>query len=189
MFLPVVQLAKLLADGTITPQQLAAAFKDRLQHYDGSLHTVVTATDSLAAEQAAAAQEALTRSSNGSNGSNGSNRSRGASLLTGVPYGLKDLFAAPRYPTSWGLWALRNRTIDTVRHTARTYRLSAAGISKTWVCFQSFKAGQMLLAAAASLAHKGQGAMPLLVHIHVSQRCSFLASHAAMFSRVVGVDT
>lgn len=37
------------------------------------------------------------------------------SLLSGIPYGLKDLFAVPGYPTSWGMTALKNRTINTVR--------------------------------------------------------------------------
>jgi Asp-tRNA(Asn)/Glu-tRNA(Gln) amidotransferase A subunit family amidase len=37
-----------------------------------------------------------------------------SSLLRGIPYGLKDLIAVPGYPTSYGLSALRNRTISTV---------------------------------------------------------------------------
>jgi Asp-tRNA(Asn)/Glu-tRNA(Gln) amidotransferase A subunit family amidase len=107
--MPVTQLALLLSEGTVTPQQLAAAFKDRLQRYDGLLNTAVTVTSALANSQAAAAaaQSALQRSSNSSGAVH--------SLLAGVPYGLKDLFSVPGYPTTWGLSALRNRTIDTVR--------------------------------------------------------------------------
>lgn len=116
MYLPVTQLAKLLADGSITPQQLSAAFRERLQRYDDFLHTVVTYTAGLAAQQAGAAQQQLAAASSGS-GSQASGGGGGGhnSLLLGVPYGLKDLFAVPGYPTTWGLWALRNRTIAVVR--------------------------------------------------------------------------
>jgi hypothetical protein len=86
-----------------------------MQRYDSTLHTVVTGTGTLAEAQAAAAQQSLTESRPDSTNS-GSSGGATHSLLTGVPYGLKDLFAAPGYPTSWGLSALRNRTIDTVRH-------------------------------------------------------------------------
>jgi hypothetical protein len=102
----------LLSEGTVTPQQLAAAFNDRLQRYDGILNAAVTVTSALADSQAAAAQAQFASQHN----SNSSSAVR--SLLAGVPYGLKDLFAVPGYPTTWGLTALRNRTIDTVRAVA-----------------------------------------------------------------------
>jgi hypothetical protein len=105
-FAPVTQLAKLLADGSVTPQQLAEACSARSRRYDSLLRPFVTQTDELAKTQAGAAQQALASAARAGNSSR--------SLLLGVPWGLKDLFAAPGYPTSWGMWGLRNRVIDTV---------------------------------------------------------------------------
>jgi hypothetical protein len=134
VFLPVTQLAKLLADDTVTSQQLVTAFRDRLQRYDATLHAAVTITSQLADSQAAAAQQALSAAAASARPATKANTEKvgkdagsssgspaqsmvgsAASLLSGVPYGLKDLFAVPGYPTTWGLSALRNRTIDTVR--------------------------------------------------------------------------
>ena len=36
-------------------------------------------------------------------------------MLLGIPYGLKDVFAVPRYPTTWGLLQFRDRVISQVR--------------------------------------------------------------------------
>jgi Asp-tRNA(Asn)/Glu-tRNA(Gln) amidotransferase A subunit family amidase len=112
-----------------------SAFRDWLQQYDSTLHAAVTITYALADSQAAAAQQAITSAAATTssatantgkdaeaNDSNSDNQqqavatgSSAVSLLSGVPYGLKDLFAVPGYPTTWGLSALKNRTIDTVR--------------------------------------------------------------------------
>jgi hypothetical protein len=92
--------------------------------FDSLLHPVVTFTTELAAQQAAAAQQALqacntsATAAGRNNSSNSSNMLSNVSLLTGVPYGLKDLMSVPGYPTSWGLTQLRNRTINTVSPAA-----------------------------------------------------------------------
>jgi hypothetical protein len=88
--------------------------------FDSLLNPVVTLTTELASQQATAAQQALTAANTSaaaanSSSSSGSSSVSNVSLLTGVPYGLKDLMAVPGYPTSWGLTQLRNRTINTVR--------------------------------------------------------------------------
>lgn len=110
--------------------------------YNPVLHAVVTFTDDLGDKQAnaahvllsapsaalhtthtaGAAEQPVNTSNAGSSAGPPGNRSPPTpqqqprlSLLTGIPYGLKDLIAVPGYPTSWGLSALRNRTINTVR--------------------------------------------------------------------------
>lgn len=81
--------------------------------FDALLHPVVTYTTQMAAQQAAAAQQAL-QASNASANTQASTVTLQRSLLTGIPYGIKDLMAVPGYPTSWGLTQLQNRTINTV---------------------------------------------------------------------------
>jgi Asp-tRNA(Asn)/Glu-tRNA(Gln) amidotransferase A subunit family amidase len=83
---------------------------------------VVTLTTELASLQATAAQQALQAANTSAAANNSSSSSLSdVSLLTGVPYGLKDLMSVPGYPTSWGLTQLKNRTINTVR--ANCYRM------------------------------------------------------------------
>ncbi|WIA31826.1 hypothetical protein OEZ86_002693 [Tetradesmus obliquus] len=131
-YFSLLQLAELLADGRLSPQQLAGVFTARLMRFDSLLHPVVTLTTELANQQAAAAQAALqaantsaAATTRSSSTSPKSNMLHNVSLLTGVPYGLKDLMAVPGYPTSWGLSQLRNRTIN--EPSAAYSVLSAAG--------------------------------------------------------------
>ncbi|WIA11699.1 hypothetical protein OEZ85_011795 [Tetradesmus obliquus] len=131
-YFSLLQLAELLADGRLSAQQLAGVFTSRLRRFDSLLHPVVTLTTELANQQAAAAQAALqaantsaAASTRSSSTSPKSSMLHNISLLTGVPYGLKDLMAVPGYSTSWGLSQLRNRTIN--EPSAAYSALSAAG--------------------------------------------------------------
>lgn len=64
--------------------------------YDPVLEIVVTFTEELAYEQAAAADAEIKE---------GNFRSP----LHGIPYGLKDLIAVPDYPTTWGAAPFKNQ--------------------------------------------------------------------------------
>lgn len=66
--------------------------------YDPVLETVVTFTEELALEQAAAADAEI-------------KESKFRSPLHGIPYGLKDLIAVPDYPTTWGAAPFKNQVL------------------------------------------------------------------------------
>ncbi len=87
-FLSVSKLGTLLKAGKISSTRLTKIYLDRLKKYD-TLRAVVTITETLALQQAAAADAELAEG-----------QYRGP--LHGVPYGIKDLFAVPGYPTTWG---------------------------------------------------------------------------------------
>jgi Asp-tRNA(Asn)/Glu-tRNA(Gln) amidotransferase A subunit family amidase len=87
-FLSVAKLGALLKAGKISSTRLTKIYLDRLRKYD-TLRAVVTITETLALQQAAAADAELAEG-----------QYRGP--LHGVPYGIKDLFAVPGYPTTWG---------------------------------------------------------------------------------------
>jgi hypothetical protein len=89
-FLPLAQLAALIRHGKVSSRQLVRAFTARLRALNPRLLGVVLLTERLAAGLAAAADAELA-----------AGRYRG--VLHGIPYGLKDLYAAPGYPTSWGV--------------------------------------------------------------------------------------
>jgi Asp-tRNA(Asn)/Glu-tRNA(Gln) amidotransferase A subunit family amidase len=88
-FWPIPALAALIRTRQVTSVELTRMYLDRLQRYDSVLHAVVTLTDSLALEQARRADREIA-----------AGRYRGP--LHGIPYGVKDLYAVPGYPTTWG---------------------------------------------------------------------------------------
>lgn len=88
-WMSVAQLGALLRAGEITSVELAGYFLDRLDTHGRRLQAVVTLTPELALRQAARADEELAAGVD-----------RGP--LHGIPYGAKDLFALPGYPTTWG---------------------------------------------------------------------------------------
>jgi Asp-tRNA(Asn)/Glu-tRNA(Gln) amidotransferase A subunit family amidase len=74
-------------------------YLDRLKRFDHQLECVVTLTDTLALQQAAAADAEVK-----------SGRVRGP--LHGVPYGIKDLFATRGIPTTWGAKPYEDQVFD-----------------------------------------------------------------------------
>ena len=86
-FATIFELAARLRRGEATARGLAALFQRRLRRYGAALAAVVTMTDALAAEQAAAADAALSVSANASGG--------GTALLLGIPYGACTCASAP----------------------------------------------------------------------------------------------
>ncbi|MBD3674001.1 MAG: amidase [Planctomycetaceae bacterium] len=111
-FLSLSEVGQLLRAGKVSARQLAEYFLDRLETRGTSLNAVVTVTKEAALEQADQADRELK-----------AGQDRGP--LHGIPYGLKDLFATPGIPTTWGAAPYRERILD---ENATVYqRLKDAG--------------------------------------------------------------
>jgi Asp-tRNA(Asn)/Glu-tRNA(Gln) amidotransferase A subunit family amidase len=95
-FEPVSTLAALLASRQVSSTELTAMYLRRLKRHDATLHCVVTLTEDLAMQQAAAADRDIQ-----------AGRYRGP--LHGIPYGIKDLFAAKDVLTTWGALPYANQ--------------------------------------------------------------------------------
>lgn len=111
-FWPVTRLAALLRSQKVTSEELTRMYLDRLRRFDSTLHAVVTFTDSLALAQARRADAEIA-----------AGRYRGP--LHGIPYGVKDLFAVPGYPTTWGAAPYRDQAFDETATIVR--KLDSAG--------------------------------------------------------------
>ncbi len=95
-FWPVTHLAALIERRLVTSTELTRMYLDRLKRYSGTLFNVVTLTEELALEQAAAADREIR-----------AGRYRGP--LHGIPWGAKDLFATKGIRTTWGAGRTRTR--------------------------------------------------------------------------------
>ena len=98
-FLPVTTLARLIESRAVSSTELTRMYLSRLRRYGDTLKCVVTLTEDLALEQAAAADREI-----------GAGRYRGP--LHGVPWGAKDLFATKGIRTTWGAKPYENQMID-----------------------------------------------------------------------------
>ena len=98
-FMSIPELASLLRSGQISCLALTEFFLNRLKKYDPQLHCVVSLTEAYAIEQAKLMDAEL---------ANGKDRG----ILHGIPYGAKDLFAFPGYPTTWGAGAYKDQVLD-----------------------------------------------------------------------------
>jgi Asp-tRNA(Asn)/Glu-tRNA(Gln) amidotransferase A subunit family amidase len=83
----------------VSSLDLTKMYLDRLKRFGPKLLCVVSLTEALALEQAAAADKEIR-----------AGRYRGP--LHGIPWGAKDLFAAKGYKTTWGAKPYENQTID-----------------------------------------------------------------------------
>lgn len=97
-FLTVAELGVLLKSGQLTSTRLTKIYLGRLKKYD-TLKAVITITETLALQQASAADAELAEG-----------MYRGP--LHGIPYGIKDLFAVPGYPTTWGAEPYEKQVIN-----------------------------------------------------------------------------
>ncbi|MGD8473591.1 MAG: amidase, partial [Anaerolineae bacterium] len=111
-FYSVPQLAKLIRTGQVTSVELTNLYLERLKRYNPILFFAVTITEELALEQAAKADKEIQAGDY-----------RGP--LHGVPYGIKDLFSARGYPTTWGAEPYKDRIID--RDASVVEKLEQAG--------------------------------------------------------------
>ncbi|HKK08424.1 MAG TPA: amidase [Gemmatimonadota bacterium] len=111
-FWPIPRLAALLRSGGVTSVELTRMVLARLRRYGPELHAVVTLTDSLALSQARRADRDFA-----------AGRDRG--LLQGIPFGVKDLYAVPGYPTTWGAAPYEHQVLDETATPVR--KLEGAG--------------------------------------------------------------
>jgi len=98
-FMSIPELASLLRSGEISCVALTEFFLNRLKKHDPQLHCVVTLTEAYAIEQAKKMDAELAEG-----------KDRG--ILHGIPYGAKDLFSFPGYPTTWGAGAYKDQVLD-----------------------------------------------------------------------------
>jgi Asp-tRNA(Asn)/Glu-tRNA(Gln) amidotransferase A subunit family amidase len=98
-FCSVAELSVLIRTGKISSVELTRFFLERLEKYSDTLECLVALTPEVALEQARQADEEISRG-----------LYRGP--LHGIPYGIKDLFAYPGYPTSWGAMPFKEQVID-----------------------------------------------------------------------------
>jgi Asp-tRNA(Asn)/Glu-tRNA(Gln) amidotransferase A subunit family amidase len=111
-FFTVRQLGELLRTRQISSEELTQFFLARLKKYDPQLHCVITLTEDLALQQARQADQEIR-----------TGKYRGP--LHGVPFGVKDLFSARGYKTTWGSVPYQDQTLD--EDAAVVERLRAAG--------------------------------------------------------------
>ncbi len=107
------RLAQLIASRAITSTDLTRMYLDRLKRFGERLECVITLTETLAIEQAAAADADLR-----------AGRLRGP--LHGVPYGIKDLFATSGIRTTWGAKPYENQVFDFDATTVERLREAGA---------------------------------------------------------------
>jgi Asp-tRNA(Asn)/Glu-tRNA(Gln) amidotransferase A subunit family amidase len=98
-FLPVTTLSRLVATRRLSSTDLTKMYLERLKRYGDKLQCIVTLTEDLALQQAAAADKEIR-----------AGRYRG--LLHGIPWGAKDLFATKGIRTTWGAKPYENQIID-----------------------------------------------------------------------------
>ena len=97
-FYSVADLSVLIKSKKISALELTQFFIDRIKQYGDSLQCVISITESIALEQAKAADAELA-----------SGKYRGP--LHGIPYGLKDLFAVNGTKTTWGAAPYKDQVI------------------------------------------------------------------------------
>ncbi len=98
-FLPVTDLAELIRTKRVTSTELTRLYLDRLKRHGPGLQCVVNLTEDRALNQARQADEEIL-----------DGKYRGP--LHGIPWGAKDLFAVPGYPTTWGTGPYRDQRFE-----------------------------------------------------------------------------
>ncbi len=97
-FCTALELGGLIRSRSITSTNLTKMYLGRLKRYGPGLLCVITLTEELALEQAARADSEV-------------RAGKIRSVLHGVPWGAKDLFAAKGYKTTWGAEPFQNQTV------------------------------------------------------------------------------
>lgn len=98
-FMSIAELASLIRSGEISCLALTEFFLNRMKKYDPQLHCVVSLTEKYAIKQAKMMDAELAEG-----------KDRG--ILHGIPYGAKDLFSFPGYPTTWGATPYKDQELD-----------------------------------------------------------------------------
>ncbi len=111
-FWPITHLAELIRTRQVSSVELTQIYLERLRRHDPELHAVVTFMDSLALTQAWRADQEIQAGNY-------------LGPLHGIPYGVKDLYAVPGYPTTWGAAPYRDQVLDETATLVR--KLESAG--------------------------------------------------------------
>lgn len=111
-FAGVATLSGLIRSGEVSSRQLVERSLARIDRYNPELLCVITPTKERALEQADRMDAEAKHK-----------KFRGP--LHGIPYGVKDLFAVPNYPTTWGSPIYRDRMLEVT--AAVVEKLDAAG--------------------------------------------------------------
>ncbi len=98
-FYSIEQLGALLKSRQITSEKLTEFYFARLKKFGPQLECVVTLTEDLALEQARQADKEIA-----------AGKYRGP--LHGIPYGVKDLLATRKYPTTYGSVPFKDQVLD-----------------------------------------------------------------------------
>lgn len=98
-FYSILQLASLIKSKKISSVELTQFFIQRLRMYADTLQCVISITEEIAMQQAAAADAEISRGTY-----------RGP--LHGIPYGLKDLFSVKGTKTTWGAAPYKDQVIE-----------------------------------------------------------------------------
>lgn len=98
-FYSIAELSVLIKTKQISSVELTQFFIDRIKQYADTLQCVISITESIALEQAKAADDEIA-----------SGKYRGP--LHGIPYGLKDLFSVKGTKTTWGAEPYKNQMIN-----------------------------------------------------------------------------
>jgi len=118
-FMSIPELASLIRSGEISCLALTEFYLNRLKKYDPQLHCVVSLTEDYAIERAMKMDAELAEGMD-----------RG--VLHGIPYGAKDLFSFPGYPTTWGAGAFKDQVIgETAGVIAKLEKAGAILVAKT----------------------------------------------------------
>jgi Asp-tRNA(Asn)/Glu-tRNA(Gln) amidotransferase A subunit family amidase len=118
-FMSIAQLSSLIHSGEISCVALTQFYIDRLKKYDPRLHCVVSLTEPYALERARILDRELAAGID-----------RG--VLHGIPYGAKDLFAFPGYPTTWGAAPYKEQVLnETAGVISRLEEAGAVLVAKT----------------------------------------------------------
>jgi Asp-tRNA(Asn)/Glu-tRNA(Gln) amidotransferase A subunit family amidase len=99
LYLPVGELAKQIAAKQLSPVELTESYLERSQELGPKLNAYARITDTLAMEQAQAAEREIHRG-----------HYRGP--LHGIPYAAKDLLAVKGVPTTWGAKPFADQVFD-----------------------------------------------------------------------------
>ncbi|MCB0826666.1 MAG: amidase [Armatimonadetes bacterium] len=111
-FLSVVELAELIRTKQITSTELTKIYLARMKKYGNNLRCLITLTEERALAEAKQADAEIAVG-----------QYRGP--LHGIPYGVKDLFAVPGYPTTWGAEPFKDQMME--EEAAVVKKLSLSG--------------------------------------------------------------
>jgi len=98
-FYSVAELSVLIRQKKLSSFALTNFSLERLKKYGDTLQCVITLTEDLALQQARKADEEISKGIY-----------RGP--LHGIPYGIKDLFSFPGYPTTWGAMPYKDQVLN-----------------------------------------------------------------------------